>query len=384
MNDFSSFTLSPDTFTEEEEMFRRTVRAFFDREMDARLPEIEAAGSEGKDFWKRASDAGLVGLSIPERHGGPEVGAIYTIIISYEIGRSMGFATVGGSITTDLAGLILVEGGNEALLAEWAPRILGGAVQCMALTEPDAGSDVGAIRTTAVVDGDDYVINGSKTYISNGPLSDIIYTCAKTDPSAGAKGISIILVPSDTPGVTMRPLEMMGFPCSSVGEIHYDNVRVPRSNLVGEEGKALRLLASNLAVDRIQLAARALGQAELAFQLTLDYAQQRKIAGAPIFDFQTIQFKLAEMRTDIEAGRALVENGIRKIRLGSFTHNDAAMAKIWVTDMSARVLDQCVQIYGGSGFMDEMPISRMYRANRVFRIYGGTSELLKAGIARRL
>lgn len=296
----------------------------------------------------------------------------------------MGFATVGGSITTDLAGLILVEGGNEALLAEWAPRILGGAVQCMALTEPDAGSDVGAIRTTAVVDGDDYVINGSKTYISNGPLSDIIYTCAKTDPSAGAKGISIILVPSDTPGVTMRPLEMMGFPCSSVGEIHYDNVRVPRSNLVGEEGKALRLLASNLAVDRIQLAARALGQAELAFQLTLDYAQQRKIAGAPIFDFQTIQFKLAEMRTDIEAGRALVENGIRKIRLGSFTHNDAAMAKIWVTDMSARVLDQCVQIYGGSGFMDEMPISRMYRANRVFRIYGGTSELLKAGIARRL
>lgn len=384
MTGFESFTLSSDTFSEEEEMFRQTVRTFLDRELDRRLPEIEAAGTEGKDFWKRAAAAGLVGLPIPEKFGGPGVGPIFTIIVSYEIGRSLGFATVGGSITTDLAGLILVEGGKDDLIEEWAPRILDGAVQCMALTEPDAGSDIGAIRATAVKDGDDYVINGQKTYISNGPISDIIYTCAKTDPAAGAKGISIILVPSDTPGITMRTLDMMGFPCGSVGEIQYDNVRVPQRNLVGEEGKAVRLLASNLAVDRIQLAARSLGQAELAYSLTLDYCRQRKIQGGPIFDFQTVQFKLAEMRTEIEAGRALVENGIRKIRAGTFKPDDAAMAKIWVTEMSARVLDTCVQLYGGAGFMDEMVISRMYRANRVFRIYGGTSELLKAGIARRL
>lgn len=384
MTDFGSFALSPDVFTEEEEMFQRTVRAFLARELDKRLPDIQAAGTEGKDFWKRAAAAGLVGLPMPEHHGGPEAGPIFTVITSYELGRSIGFATVGGSIATDLAGMILVEGGPEPLLAEWAPKILAGAVQCMALTEPDAGSDVAAIRTTAVKDGDDYVINGRKTYISNGPLSDIIYTCVKTDPAAAGRGISIILVPSETPGVSMRKLDMMGYPCGSVGEILFENVRVPQTNLVGQEGKGIRLLASNLAVDRMQLAARSLGQAELAWHMTLDYARQRKIQGAPIFDFQSVQFKLAEMRTEIEAGRAMIERAIVKIRAGRFNADDAAMVKIWVTEMSARVLDQCVQIYGGSGYMDEMPISRMYRANRVFRIYGGTNELLKAGIARRL
>jgi acyl-CoA dehydrogenase len=296
----------------------------------------------------------------------------------------MGFATVGGSIATDLAGSILVEGGPNHLIREWAPRIVAGAVQCMALTEPDAGSDVAAIRTTALREGDDYVINGHKTYISNGPLADIIYVVAKTDPSAGTKGMSIILVPAETAGITRRSLDMLGFPCGSVGEINFDNVRVPAGNLVGSEGKALRLLSSNLAIDRVQLAARALGQAELGFVMTLDYAKQRKIRGAPIFDFQNTQFKFAEMRTEIEAGRALLESAIRKIRRGNYTPDDAAMVKIAVTDISARVVDGCVQIYGGSGYMDEMPISRIYRANRVFRIYGGTNELLKVGIARRL
>jgi acyl-CoA dehydrogenase len=384
MTNLDGFGLAPDTFTDEEEMFRRTVRTFFDRELDSKLPQIEAARTEGKGFWKRAAQAGLVGLAMPERYGGAGVGPIYNIILSYEIGRSLGFATVGGSITTDLAGSILVEGGPEELLREWAPKIVAGAVQCMALTEPDAGSDAAAIRTTAIRDGDDFIINGHKTYISNGPLADIIYLVAKTDPAAGAKGMSIILVPSELAGVSVRPLTMMAFPCGSVGEIHFENVRVPQSNLVGAQGKALRLLSSNLAIDRIQLSARALGQAELAFMMTLEYAKQRKIQGAPIFNFQTLQFKFAEMRTDIETGRALVESGVRKLRAGKYAPDDAAMAKIAITDMSARVVDTCVQIFGGAGFMDEMPISRIYRANRVFRIYGGTSELLKAGIARHL
>jgi acyl-CoA dehydrogenase len=384
MTNLDGFGLAPDTFTDEEEMFRRTVRAFLDRELDSKLPQIEAAGTEGKEFWKRAAQAGLVGLAMPERYGGAGVGPIYNIILSYEIGRSLGFATVGGSITTDLAGSILVEGGPEELLREWAPKIVAGAVQCMALTEPDAGSDAAAIRTTAIREGDDFIINGHKTYISNGPLADIIYLVAKTDPAAGGQGMSIILVPSELPGVFVRPLTMMAFPCGSVGEIHFENVRVPHGNLVGPQGKALRLLSSSLAIDRIQLSARALGQAELAFMMTLEYAKQRKIRGAPIFNFQTLQFKFAEMRTDIETGRALVESGVRKLRAGKYAPDDAAMAKIAITDMSARVVDTCVQIFGGSGFMDEMPISRIYRANRVFRIYGGTSELLKAGIARHL
>lgn len=377
--------ITDDVFEEEERLFRQTVRAFFDNEVDANLRKFEEGGSgEEKALWPKAAELGLVGLCIPEQYGGPGATWVYNVILSYELGRSVGFGTIGGCITTDLAGGILVDGGAPDLIAEYAPKILAGAVQCMALTEPDAGSDVAAVRARAVRDGDDYVINAHKVYISNGPIADIIYVVASTDPSQGAKGLSMFLVDAGAEGLSRSTLKMLGFPAGSVGELNFNNVRVHKSRLIGKEGGALRLLAANLHVDRLQLAARALGQAELAFSMAVDYVKQRKIAGQSVFDFQNTQFKLAEMRSDLEAGVALVERGIRKIRVGEFTSSDAAMVKIWVSEMSARVVDTSLQLFGGVGFMDEVPISRLYRANRVFRIYGGSTELLKVALARKL
>lgn len=371
-------------WTEEEQLFLNSVRAFFDAELDGRLAEWEAQGGEGRDYWDKAAEAGLLGLCIPEEYGGGGASPVFNVLLSYELGRHIGYATVGGNIATDLATMILFEGGSEEMKRALAPRILGGAIQCMALTEPNAGSDAGAIRTTAVRDGDDFVINGSKVYISNGYRADLLYVVAKTDPDAGLKGMSMFLVEGDAKGLTRRRMQTMSFPSGGVGELFLDDVRVPASNLIGVEGNAVALLASSLAVDRLQTGARALAQAEIAFDMTLDYARQRRIQGKTLFDFQNTQMVLAGMKTEIEVGLVLFHEHVRRMREGRYTNVEAAMAKNWLCDMSARIMDQCVQLYGGAGFMDEMPISRLYTSNRQFRIVAGTTELLKLQIARKL
>lgn len=371
-------------YTEDEAMFAHTVRAFYDRELDGDLAALEAQGGEGRGFWDKAAEAGLVGVSIPEEYGGPGATPVFNVILSYELGRSLGYATVGGNIATDLATMIVMQGGTEAQKQSLAPKILAGAIQCMALTEPDAGSDAGAITSTAVRDGDDYVIRGSKVYISNGLNADLIYVVAKTDPTAGFRGMSMFLVEAGTPGLTRRKLKTMAFPAGGVSELHFDDVRVPAANLIGEEGKAVALLSTTLAVDRLQTGGRALGQAEIAFAMTVDYAKQRKLQGKVLLDFQNTKMKLAEMKTEIEVGRTVFFEHLRRMRVSNYSSVDAAIAKNWLTDMSARVLDQCVQLYGGAGFMDEMPISRLYTSNRQFRIVAGTTELLKLQIAKSL
>lgn len=371
-------------YTEDEAMFARTVRTFYDRELDGRLLELEEAGGEGRAFWDKAAEAGLVGVAIPEEYGGPGASPIFNVILSYELGRSIGYATIGGNIATDLATMILMQGGTEEQKRLLSPRILGGAIQCMALTEPDAGSDAAAITTTARRDGDEYVISGSKIYISNGLKADLLYVVAKTDPGAGLKGMTIILVEGDAVGLSRRKLSTMAFPAGGVAALFLDDVRVPATNRIGDEGGALSLLSSTLGVDRLQTGARALGQAELALDMTVDYAKQRKIQGRSLFDFQHTKMKLAEMKTEISVGRSLFFDHLSRMREGGYLNVDAAIVKNWLTEMSAKVLDQCVQIYGGGGFMDEMPISRLYTSNRQFRIVAGTTELLKLQIARSL
>jgi acyl-CoA dehydrogenase len=371
-------------FTEEEAMFQHTVRTFFQRELDGKLAEHEARGSEGPEFWKRAAEVGLLGLALPEEYGGAGAGPVFNVIVSYELGRTLGFATVGGNIATDLSTNILVEGGSPEQLAQYAPRILGGAIQGMALTEPGAGSDVAAIRTRAVRDGDDYVINGNKVYISNGYLADLLYVVTKTNPDAGYKGLTMFVIEGDTPGLSRSRMKTMSFPAGGVGDLHFTDVRVPARNIVGGEGGAVKLLSNNLAVDRLQTGARALAQAELALVLTTEFVKQRRIQGSSLFDFQHTKMKLAEIRIDIAAGRALMREGVVKLRAGQQSVTDAAMAKVWLAEMSARALDTCVQLHGGAGFMDAMPISRLYTSNRQFRIVAGTSELLKLSVAKRL
>jgi len=372
-------------FTEEEELYRRTVRTFIEREIAPRYHAISARGEDRLALWRKAGEAGLLGACIPEQFGGPGATTICNVILSYELARSEAYATMGSFVTTDMATSILVEANAEALLHQWAPKILAGeAIQCLALTEPDAGSDAAAIRATAVREGDHYVINGNKTFITNGDLAHLIYVVVKTDPALRAKGMSILLVEGDTPGVTRHPLKTMGFAAGNTAELSFDNVRVPVSNLVGAEGGAFKLMMAGISADRLQLASRGLAQAELAYELTVEHVKQRKAFGSTLFGFQNTQFKLAEVRTEIEAGRAFFNETVRKVRAGICTDADSAMLKLWLSDMSARAIDTCLQFFGGSGVMDEMPISRIYSSNRVLRIYGGTSEILKLLIARSI
>lgn len=372
-------------FTEEEELYRATVRNFISREVEPRYLEIPARGPERRELWRKAGSAGILGACIPEEYGGAGASTLCNVILSYELGRSLSYGTMGSFVATDLATSILVQGGSKTLLARWAPKILAGeAIQCLALTEPNAGSDATAIRATAVRDGEEYVITGQKTFITNADMADLIYVVVKTDPSKRGRGMSILLVEADRPGVVRRPLKTMGFPSGNTGELHLDNVRVPVGNLMGEEGGAFKLLTSSLDADRLQIGGRALAQAELAHELTVDYVKQRKAFGHTLLDFQNTQFQLAGAKADIEAGRAFFYSAVRKVRAGKCSEADTAMTKLWLTEMSVRVIDTCLQLWGGAGFMDEMPISRIYTSNRVLRIYGGTSEILKMLIARSL
>ncbi|MCG2621329.1 acyl-CoA dehydrogenase family protein [Arthrobacter sp. I2-34] len=372
-------------FTEEEDEFRELVRTFLDREIEPIYQGLATDSESRHKVWKQAGEAGILGATVPETYDGLGMSPIVNMILSQEMARSHCYGTVGSLFCTDLATGILLDGGSPELIREWAPKIMAGeAIQAMAATEPEAGSDLLAMRTTATPDGDDFIISGEKTFITNGDIADIVYVVAKTDPAARGKSMTMFLVDPNAPGVTRGKLKTMGFPAGNTAELHFDNVRVPASHVLGGLGGAMRLLMHSLAFDRLQISARALGQAELAFDMTLQYAKDRRLFGQNLFDFQNTKFQLASLKTEIEVGRAFLHEMVRKVRSGTNTDTEAAMTKLWVCEMSGRVLDGCIQLFGGMGFSDEMPISRIYTSNRVLRIYGGTSETMKQSIARAL
>ncbi len=374
-----------ETFTEVEEDCRTVIRAFLDTELEPNHDKFVGDLEYDREFWRRAGRAGILGATIPEEYGGPGLGETISVILSQELGRSIGAATIGSSLEADLATHMLMDHGSEEWKRKLAPGILAGEVlQCVAITEPDAGSDITSIRTTAVRDGDDYVVNGTKVFISNANKADIIYLAVKTDPTKRGSGMSVLIVEADSPGITRAPLKTMGCAAYDVAEIHFEDVRVPADNLMGAEGKAMEILMGTLMLDRLQVSARALGEAELALRLTLEHVKDRTAFGGRIFDFQNTQFVLADMKTEIEAGRAFLLDGVRKMRSGALAHPDASMVKLWVTQMTGRVIDKALQLFGGFGFMDEMPISRIYTANRIHRLYVGTDEMQKITIARSL
>lgn len=378
-------TTSWDPFTEEEAAARATVRAFLDRELEPNADKFIGDLEYDREFWRKAGRAGILGGAIPAQYGGPGASDLTTVIIARELGRSIGGAVVGSSLSADAITHILMTAGSEQQKQRWAPGILAGEVlQCLTLTEADAGSDATAIRTTAVRQGHGYLINGSKTYISNGNKADLLYIVAKTDPSAGGRGMSVLLVEAGTPGISRRPMATMGCPAYDLAEFHFDDVRVDEASLLLGEGRAMEILIGLFALDRMEVAARALGEAELGLRLARDHAKQRRVFGRELIDFQSTKFTLAGMATEVEVGRAFLYDGIRQHRAGSFGLAESAMLKLWVSEMSSRVVDAALQMFGGSGFMDEMPISRLYRANRLHRIYAGTSEIQKVAIARQL
>lgn len=372
-------------FSVEDELFRTTVRRFLDRELEPNWPEFERTKRIPQELWRKAGAAGLLGTAVPEQYGGPGGSDLCGLILAEELGRSVGGPTIGPALNADLATRILLQGASEQLKHRWCPDIVSGETsQCLALTEPNAGSDATAIRSTAVREGDHYVLNGQKTYISNGCNAHLIYFVGKTDPTARGRGMSIFLVEATTSGISRRQLRTMGYPAYDAAEIFFDDVRVPVGNMFLGEGRALEILMSIFAFDRFEISARALAEAEFAFELTLGYVKQRKAFGQTIYDFQNTQFKLAEMKTEIEVGRSFLHDGIRKYRAARFGLADGAMLKLWLTEMSSRVIDTCLQLHGGSGYMDELVISRLYRGNRLHRLYAGTSELQKVAIAKTL
>jgi acyl-CoA dehydrogenase len=369
-------------YGEELEMFRRTVRQFFENDVEPRLKDLEKGTDE--KFWKDAGKAGLLGVTVSEEYGGPGASPLAICIVSEELGRSPAGATLGSCLNADMTTMFMVNYGNEEQKRKWLPGVLSGdVIQCTALTESDSGSDAASIRTSAVRDGDHYVINGSKTYISNGVKSKLMYVLAKTDPSKRGAGISMILVPSDTPGVSTRLMPTMGFPGGDTAEIFFDNVRVPVENLIGEEGQGLMMFQPIISLDRLQICARSQGAAEAAFEMTLEYCRNRKIFGQRLIDFQNTQFKLADVETEIALGRSLLNDAIRKYSNGTITDRDSTILKIYLPEMEFRVIDTCLQFWGGMGWMDETPISRMFTAARVQRIYAGATELQKSMLARK-
>jgi len=372
-------------YSEEHEQFRRTVRSFFDKELEPHYRSYAARGGVDKEFWLKAGKAGLLGLGIPEELGGPGAEFTYNVILAEELGASVGSAYTGSSLMADLATYILMRFGSPEQKRKYAPGILSGAVsQAMPLTEPDAGSDATAIKTSAVRDGGDWVINGEKYFISNGASADVLYMVAKTDPTKRGAGMSLVIVDANTPGVTRHKIPLVGWTAGDTGALSFANVRVPLSNLLGEEGAGMKVLMSAFMEDRLQIAARSIGASTTALRLTVEYAKQRKAFGQRVADFQNTQFVLAEVRTDIEVGRTFLDHAIVKAREGTLSFAEGAMLKLWTTEMEGRVMDKCLQLFGGAGLMQDTPIGPMYTAARIQRIYAGTSELQKVAIAKDL
>ena len=372
-------------YDEEHDMFRDAVRGLFSRELEPYHDQWEKDQIVPREFWLKAGEQGLLCPQVPEEYGGPGGDYRYLSVVLEEL-HLLGATGPGFAVHSDICSGYILNQGTEEQKRHWLPKMVSGeAIAAIAMTEPGTGSDLQGVRTTARRDGDDYVINGAKTFISNGQNANVVIVVAKTDPSLGAKGISLILVETDRKGYRCgRNLEKMGLHAQDTSEMFFDDVRVPASNLLGQEGRGFGQLMNELPQERLALAVGAQALAQRAFNLTVEYTQERQAFGKPIIEFQNTRYKLAEMKTQIGAGWAFVDKCIEHHGRGELDATDAAMVKLWTSEMLAKVADECVQLFGGYGYMMEYPISRTYLDARVQRIFGGTSEIMKELISRSL
>ncbi|MEU1370877.1 acyl-CoA dehydrogenase family protein [Streptomyces sp. NPDC005803] len=373
-------------FEPEHEQFRETARTFFEKECVPHVDEWEKKGDTGKEVWRKAGRQGLLGWEVPEEFGGQGIRDFrFNAILSEEYWLS-GSVGVGFALQNDILAPYLIELTTDEQKRRWLPGFVSGElITAIAMSEPGAGSDVRNLRTTATRDGDHYVINGSKTFISNGLLSDLVMVACKTDPSAGHRGISLIIVEAGTEGFTKgRKLDKIGQYSADTSELHFEDVRVPVENLVGEENKGFYHLMRNLPKERLGIAVHAVASSRRAFSLTVEYAREREAFGQPIGNFQVNRHALAEMQTKIEVMQTYLDQCIVKVNSGELTPAEAAGAKWWTTETQWEILDRCLQLYGGYGYMNEYEIARMWRDARVQRVYGGTNEIMKDLIGRSM
>jgi alkylation response protein AidB-like acyl-CoA dehydrogenase len=375
-------------FDETHELFRQGFAQFLEQEMVPNNEKWEQAGIVDRDLYRKAGAAGYLGIDVPEEYGGGGTKDFrYNAIMMEEAARlGVTAAYTGISLHNEVCVPYFLEGCNEEQKARWLPGICDGSlVLAVGMTEPTTGSDLASIRTTAVRDGDDYVINGSKTFISSAFNCDLVILACKTDPTQRHRGMSLIVVEADRPGFERgRNLEKVGQHAADTGELFFTDVRVPVANLLGEEGSGFTQLVTKLPRERLGIAMGAVAMAEAAFQLGLDYAKQREAFGQPIGSFQHNRFKLAEMRTEIDIARVFVDRQLQALNEGTLSAETAAEAKWWTTELCKRVVDTCLQLHGGYGYMEEYPIARMFRDTRITTIYGGTTEIMKEIIGRSL
>ncbi|MFN0041724.1 MAG: acyl-CoA dehydrogenase family protein [Alphaproteobacteria bacterium] len=373
-------------FGEEHRIFRESVRRFVEAHVVPHYVRWEKDGHVPRSFWREAAGAGLLGPTVPEEYGGPGGDYLFNVVVLEEIVR-VGATGLGGiSVHNDIVVPYFVDYATEELKNRWLPKMVSGdAIGAIGMTEPSGGSDVKALRTTAKRDGGEYVIDGQKTFITNGQCADFVLLAAKTDPGAGAKGISLFVVEAARPGYRHgQQLDKIGQHAADTAELFFDSVRVPAGNLIGEEGKGFAYMMEKLPQERLAIAVIAVAQAESAYRWTLDYVKQRTAFGRTIFEFQNTRFKLAEIAAEIAIGRVFIDNCTKAHLTRELDVPTAAMAKFWCTDMACRVIDECVQLFGGYGYMREFPIARAWVDARVQRIYGGTNEIMKELVARSL
>lgn len=372
-------------FTAEHELFRDQVRKFVAREIAPHHAQWEKDKRVPKEVWRKAGEAGLLCMTMPVEYGGAGADVLHSIILGEELAKVPATGP-GFGLHSDIIAPYINNAGSEEQKQKWLPKMASGEViAAIAMTEPGAGSDLQNIKTTARRDGNHFVINGQKTFISNGQNCDLVVVVAKTDPKEGAKGTTLFLVETDREGFRRgRNLEKIGRKAQDTSELFFDEVRVPPENMLGGEGQGFMCLMRELPRERMLIATNALAAIDAALETTLDYVKQRKAFGKAIVEFQNTKFKLAELKTEALVARTFVEHCLRLLMANKLDVTTAAMAKLFCTDLQGKVIDECLQLHGGYGYMWEYPIARLWADARVQRIFGGANEIMKELIGRSL
>jgi acyl-CoA dehydrogenase len=376
-------------FSSDHESFRDSFRRFIDKEVAPFHAEWEEQGYVDRAVWNKAGENGFLCMTMPEEYGGSEADKFYSVIQFEEVARA-GFTGIGFSLHSEIVAPYILHYGTPEQKAKYLPKLASGEmIGAIAMSEPAAGSDLQGIKSTAIQQADgSYLLNGSKTFITNGWHADLVVVVAKTNPAAGGKGTSLLLIERGMPGFSVgKRLKKMGMKAQDTSELFFDNVRVPAENLLGGaamENKGFICLMEQLPWERLQIAISAVAAAQAAIDWTVEYVKERKVFGQPVASFQNTRFTLAELQTEVQVARVFVDKCCELIHEDKLDTATASMAKYWTTDLQCKVMDECVQLFGGYGYMWEYPITRAYADARVQRIYGGTNEIMKEVITRSM
>jgi alkylation response protein AidB-like acyl-CoA dehydrogenase len=372
-------------FSEEHTLFRDNVRRFLANEVEPHHARWEDQGYVDRSIWLKAGEQGLLCTSMPEEYGGAAADKLFAVIVMEEISRANANG-LGFGLHSEIVAPYILSYGSDAQKQHYLPKMASGElISAIAMSEPAAGSDLQGIKTTATRQGDHYVINGSKTFITNGWHADVVVVVAKTNPNAGAKGTSLFLLDAGTPGFEKgKRLKKVGMKAQDTAELFFDNVRVPATALLGKENQGFIYLMQELPWERLQIALMGIANAQAAIDWTVAYVKDRKVFGTTVASFQNTRFKLAEVQTEVQVAQVFVDKCIQLLMNNELDTATASMAKYWCSDLQCKVIDECLQLHGGYGYMWEYPIARAFADARVQRIYGGTNEIMKELITRSM